>query len=157
MQFSRILDIAGNRVLQTLLHVFACMLENAVLNVFRVVARLLTRDITRYGGVYRLWFLGCRAISISHSFRPMLWDAWNASDFQTHCISASAMTRTEAPLPDTLRGGAQGSAGSDVSVTAIAPPPLPRGVAELLTGGPSEALQSQVRPVLKRRVEEGRR
>ena len=21
---------------------------------------------------------------ISHTFRPMLWDAWNASDFQTH-------------------------------------------------------------------------
>jgi hypothetical protein len=62
------------------------------------------------------------------------------------------MTRTEAPLPDTQ----QGRAGSDVSVIAIAPPPLPRGIAILLTGGPSEALQSQVRPVLRRRAEEGR-
>jgi hypothetical protein len=49
-------------------------------------ARLLTRDIKRDGGVYLLWFLGCRTIGISYTFRPMLWDAWNASDFQTHCI-----------------------------------------------------------------------
>jgi hypothetical protein len=64
MQITRILDIARNKVLQTLIHVFECMLENAVLNVFRVVARLLTLDITRDGGVYWLWFLGCRTIHI---------------------------------------------------------------------------------------------
>jgi hypothetical protein len=86
MQNSRILDIARNIAMQTLVHAFACMLENAVLNVFRVVARLFTRDITRDGDVYRLWFVGCRTIRISHTFRPMLWDALNASDFQTHCI-----------------------------------------------------------------------
>ncbi len=61
------------------------------------------------------------------------------------------MTRTEAPLPDAQ----QGRAGSDVSVIAIAPPPLPTGIAKLLTGRLSEALQSQVRPVLRCRAEEG--
>jgi hypothetical protein len=57
MQISLILDVARNIVLQTLEHVFACMLENAILNVFLVVTRTLTRDITRYGGVYWLGFL----------------------------------------------------------------------------------------------------
>ncbi len=66
---------------------------------------------------------------------------------------ASAMTRTEAPLPDAQ----QNRAGSDVSIIAIAPPPLPRGIAELLKGRPSEALQSQVRPISRCRAEEGRR
>ncbi len=60
--------------------------------------------------------------------------------------TAPAMTQTEAPLPDAQ----EGRAGLDVSVVAIAPPPLPTGNAKLLTGCQSEALQSQVR------AEEGR-
>ncbi len=144
-QISRILDIARNIVLQTLVHVFACMLENAVLNVFLAVASLLTRDITRDGGVYRLWFLGCRTIRTPSVLccgtpgTPLIFEP-----------TASAMTRTEAPSSDAQ----EGRAGLDVSVIAIASPPLPTGIAKLLTGRPSEGVLSQVRPVLRCLAEE---
>ncbi len=59
--------------------------------------------------------------------------------------TAWAMTLTEAPLPDAKEGGA----GSDVSVIAIALLPFTTGIAKLLTGRPSEALQSQVQTVLR--------
>ena len=65
MQISRVLHIARNIVLQTLIHKIARVLENAVLNIFGFVLRLLTRFITSDGGVYRLWFLGCWRISNS--------------------------------------------------------------------------------------------
>jgi hypothetical protein len=54
--------------------------------------------------------------------------------------TALATTGTEEPLPDAQ----EGRAGSDVSVLAIAPPPLPTGIAKLLMAPPSEALQSQI-------------
>ncbi len=46
MQISRILNIARNIVLPTLVHKIARMLENAVLNVFGVILRLSTLFIT---------------------------------------------------------------------------------------------------------------
>ncbi len=141
MQISRILDIARNIVLQTLVHVFGCMLENAVLNVFRVIALLLTRDITHDGSVYLLGFLEAGP---SASSTPSVLCCGTPGTPLIFKPTALAMTLTEAPLPDTQ----QGRAGSDLSVIAIAPPPLPRGIAKLLTGGPSEVLQSQVQPVL---------
>ena len=82
MQISRVLHIARNIVLQTLIHKIARVLENAVLNIFGFVLHLLTRFITSNGGVYRLWFLGCWRIRNSSIFRRKLWDTWNASDFK---------------------------------------------------------------------------
>ncbi len=60
--------------------------------------------------------------------------------------TAPALTRTEAPLPDSQ----EGRAGLDVSVIAIAPPPLPTGNAKLLTGcslkfGPKRAADERWR------------
>jgi hypothetical protein len=137
-------------VLQTLLNIFACMLENAVLNVFRVVARLLA--VTQRAMVVCTGF-GFLDAGPSASRTPSVLCCGTPGTPLIFKPTASAMTRTEAPLPDTL----QGRAGLDVSVIAIAPPPLPRGIAKLLAGGPSEALKSQVRPVLRCQADEGRR
>ena len=97
------------------------MLENAVLNVFRVVARLLTRDITRDGGYTGLGFLDAGAFATRAPSVECCGTPETPLIFEP---TASALTRTEAPLPVAYAGGS----GLDGSVITIAPPPLSTGM-----------------------------
>ncbi len=63
----------------------------------------------------------CRSIGNLQTFSLMLWDTWNASDFQT---TASALTRTEPPLHDAH----EGEAGLGVPIIPIATAALSTGI-----------------------------